>query len=366
MFLLMRFTGWNGFLSRAAATLSLALATGCVDPAVQPASPIAKDPRPEAAAQASGPKPLRTQGLIAARRALSVQVPRVTGQGGALTLTKLAPNGSVVHEGDLLAEFDSTSQLKAQRDAQAKFDDLLHQVEQKMAEGRSNSAKRSAELAQADADLEKARLELRKGPVLSDLDQAKNKEKVASAQAHVTSLNVSGKFHEEAEKTEVEVLIRQRERQKVTLARLQKDLEKMAVRATINGMISLEYTFKNNSLGHAQEGDQLYPGSPLLRIFDPSSMVLQLSVNEADGAALQPGSTATVYLDAYPGLKFPARFESASPVASAAVGSPLKTFSAIYSLDSNDPHLMPDLTAAADVLPAASAVESPQKLESRK
>jgi multidrug resistance efflux pump len=255
----------------------------------------------------------------------------------------------VVKEGDLLAEFDSTSQLKAQREAQAKFDDLSHQVEQKMAESHSNSAKRSADMAQAVADLEKARLELRKGPVLSDLEQAKNKEKVTAAQAHVDSLHISSKFRDEAEATEVEVLERQRDRQKVTIAKLQRDLDELTVRAPLNGMISLEYTWKSNSMGHAQEGDQLYPGSPLMRIFDPSSMVLQLSVNEADGAVLQPGSTATVYLDAYPGLKFPARFESASPVASSAVGSPLKTFMAIYSLDSEDPHLLPDLTAAADI-----------------
>jgi multidrug efflux pump subunit AcrA (membrane-fusion protein) len=339
---------FDGLLTKTALALSLGITFGCAD---RPVKPVAEEkPAPEAAPTGT-PRALRTQGVIAARRALSVQVPHISGQGGSLTLAKLVPNGSLVHEGDLLAEFDGASQLKAQRDAEAKFDDLSHQVEQKIAEGHSNLAKRSADLAQAQADLEKARLELRKGPVLSDLDQAKNREKADAAEAHVKSLNVSDKFHDEAEKTEVEVLVRQRERQKLTLARLQKDLEHMTVRAFINGMISLEYTFKNNSLGHAQEGDQLYPGSPLLRIFDPSSMVLQLSANEADGAALQPGSTATVYLDAYPGLKFPARFESASPVASAAVGSPLKTFSAIYSLDSKDPHLLPDLTAAADVLP---------------
>jgi len=41
-----------------------------------------------------------------------------------MTLVKLVPNGSVVHVGDLVAEFDTTAQIKAQRDAQAKFDDL--------------------------------------------------------------------------------------------------------------------------------------------------------------------------------------------------------------------------------------------------
>src|SRR5215471_1840945 len=74
---------------------------------------------------------LRTLGTIAAQRSFSIQVPRISGQGGALTLIKLAPNGSQVKTGDVIAEFDSTAQMKTERDAQAKFDDLSHQFDQK-------------------------------------------------------------------------------------------------------------------------------------------------------------------------------------------------------------------------------------------
>jgi HlyD family secretion protein len=297
------------------------------------------------------PRSLRTLGTIAAQQAQSIQVPRISGQGGGLTLVQLIPNGSVVQAGDVLAEFDSTAQIKTQRDAQAKYDDLSHQVEQKIAESHSNAAKRASDFAQAMADLEKARLEIRKGPVLSDLDQLKNTEKLHDAEFHVKSLLISNKLHDDAERAEIEVLVLQRDRQKLTLARLKNDFDRLTIKATINGMIALDNIWKNNSMGHAKEGDQLYPGNPLMRIFDPSTMVLQLSVNEADGASLRPGSKAIVHLDAYPALSFSAHFDSASPVAASALGSPLKTFAARYVLDSKDPHLLPDLTAAADILP---------------
>jgi len=307
-----------------------------------------------AAAPLSAPvhsRPLRTLGTIAAQRSLAIQVPRISGQGGMLTLTHLIPNGSTVKTGAVIAAFDSTAQVKTERDAQARFDDLSHQVDQKVAEDRSNAAKRESDLAQAQADLEKAKLEIRKGPVLSDLDQLKNTEKLRDAEAHVKSLKRSNQFHDDAEKAEIQVLILQRDRQKLTLAQLKNDFSKLTILATMDGMIALDTIWKNNSMGHAQEGDQLYPGNPLLRIFDPSSMVLQLAVNEADGAVLRPGSKAVVHLDAYPGLQFIAHFDSASPVAASALGSPLKTFAARYLLDSKDAHLLPDLTAAADILP---------------
>lgn len=303
------------------------------------------------------PRGVRTIGTIVAQRITLVQVPRISGQGGMMTLVKLAPTGSVVHIGDLVAEFDSTAQVKAQRDAQARFDDLSHQVEQKMAEDRSNAAKRTSDLAQATADLEKAKLEIRKGPVLSDLEQLKNAEKLRDAEEHVKSLSRSSQFHDAAERAEVGVLMLQRDRQKLTLAQLQRNLDKLTVKAPIDGMVSLDNVWKNNSMGHAQEGDQLYAGNPLLHIFDPTSMVLRLSVNEADGAALQPGSTAVVHLDAYPSLTFTARFDSASPVAASALDSPVKTFAARYLLNSKDPHLLPDLTVAADILPPESGAK---------
>ena len=285
-----------------------------------------------------------------ALRSFSIQVPRISGQQAAnLTLTKLAPNGVKVVPGDIIAEFDHTTQIKAARDAAAKFDDLTHQVEQKAAEHQSNAAKRASDYAQAEADLGKARLEIRKGPVLSDIEHSKADEILKNAEIHVASLTLSARAHEQAEAAELQVLKLQAQRQKLTLTRLEQDADKLVLRAAIPGMIVLDNVWRNNSMGHAQEGDQLWPGNPLLRIFDPSSMVLQLSVSETEGAFLRPGTKAVVHLDAYPALTFTAHFDSASPVASSALGSPLKTFTARFILEQNDPHLLPDLAAAADI-----------------
>jgi len=123
-------------------------------------------------------------------------------------------------------------------------------------------------------------------------------------------------------------------------------MSKLELKANLSGMVAHQNLFRNNSLGHAQEGDQLYRGQPLISIFDPSEMQVRCAVGEPDGAALQQGTKATVYFDAYPELALPAHFEFASPVASAAFGSPIKTFTAIFRLDKTDPHLMPDLSAA--------------------
>jgi multidrug resistance efflux pump len=289
---------------------------------------------------------VRLTGTVQAVHFFTVQVPQIGGQNGRVTLTRIIANGVRVKSGDLLAEFDRTQELDNARDAKAKFDDLSHQVEQRQAQNRADAAKRASDLQSAEADLAKAELELRKGPLLSEIDRLKNEVKAEAAREHVTSLKKSSGFHDQADAAAVRILELQRDRQKVGLDRALSNAEKLQVHATLDGMVALENVWRNNSMGKAQEGDQLWPSQPLIRLFDPSEMEVRAQVGEPDDIALTPGCRAMVRLDAYPDLTFEAHMISASPVAASALGSPIKTFSAIFRLDKSDPHLLPDLSAA--------------------
>jgi multidrug resistance efflux pump len=294
---------------------------------------------------------VRATGTVQAVHSFTVQTPQIPGQGGRLTLTSMLPNGSVVKPGAVLAEFDDTLEIDNALQAKAKFEDLSHQVDQRRAQNQSDSEKRSSDLQRAQGDLAKAEIELKKGPLLSEIDRLKNEAKVEDARAHVASLQKSNHFHDLSDAAGLRVLELQRDRQKVAMDRSQRNSERMSVKATIAGMVALENIWRNGSMGHAQEGDQLGSGQTLLRIFDPSEMEVRTQVGEPDGAVLVPGSKAIVSLDAYPGLTFSAHFESASPVAASALGSPIKTFAATFRLDKPDPHFLPDLSAAVIILP---------------
>lgn len=301
---------------------------------------------------------VRATGLIEAIHSYLVQTPQIAGQGGRITLTTIAPNGAMVKQGDVIAAFDPTQQLDAELQAKAKFDDLSHQVEQRRAQNTSDAEKRAADLQKAEGDQAKAEIELRKGPLLSEIDRLKNEAKAEDARAHVASLKKSNHFHDLSDAAALRILELQRDRQQVALERAQSNMSRLAVRAPLAGMIALQNIWRSGSMGHAQEGDQLWSGEPLLRIFDPHEMQVLVKVGEPDGAALVPGARAMVSLDAYPEYSFPAHFESASPVAAAALGSPIKTFSAIFRLDRSDPHFLPDLSAAVIIEPPASSTDA--------
>ena len=255
----------------------------------------------------------------------------------------------MVKTGDIVAVFDRAKLIDQARDAQAKYEDLRHQVEQRIAQHRSEDEKRASELQQAEADLAKAQLELRKGPLLSEIDRLKAEEKLAVAKLHVASLKKTAEARGRSQAADRKILELQRDRQKFAMERAKINADLLEIKASIDGMVSLEAVWRRDNMGPPQEGDQLWPGQPLMRIFSSAEMEVQLTVGEPDGAALVAGTRAVVRLDAYPELVFEARFDSASPVASSLLDSPIRTFPARFRIDSRDPHLLPDLSAAADI-----------------
>ena len=330
--------------------------------AVQASSAVA----PPADSAAPEKDVLRVTGTVQARQSLSVRVPQISAQNSRVTLTALIPNGSRVKVGDILVEFDRTTLIDEEREALAKLTELKSQLQEKIAQIANDAAKRASQIKEAEADHGKALLQLKKGPILSDIDRLKNESKAKSSQARLESLRKSNDSRNKAETAAVRILELKLQRQEVTLERIRSNMNRLVVRSPQDGMVALENTWKSGTMGPPQEGDQLWPGQPVLRVFDPSRMIVDAMVNEPDIASLNKLTRARLYLDAYPGAQFEAELESASPVATAGLDTPVRTFSARFRVLSEDSRLLPDLSAALEVPrhpPVAAASTAGLKLE---
>lgn len=341
-------------MRRAAAILLPVILASC-SKYQTPVTHAAAQPAVEATERSA--RGVRITGTVQAVHSFKILVPQIYGNYSNMTLTHIIPNGAKVIEGDIVATFDATTIMDSARDAKAKYDDMGHQVEQKRAQNRADAETRNSALVQAESDLAKARIELRKGPVLSEIDRLKSEEQARIAEIHVASLKKSNALHDQADAAALRNMELQRDRQKVALDRAQTNIDKLTIKAPLTGMVAQELVYRANSMSHAQEGDQLYRGQPLVSIFDPKVMQVRCSVGEPDVYALEPGVKAVVHLDAYPDLALPAHFENVSPVASASFGSPIKSFIAIFHIDKGDVHLLPDLSAAVVIEPAGTVME---------
>ena len=330
-----------------------AVAAGCNRKTPQPAPKQDKAaPSPRMARPDSAPRMVRATGTVQAVRTFTVRVPQLSqtsGQNVRLTLTALAPNGTSVKKDDILVEFDQTAQLDEAREAKAKLEDLEHQLEQQRAQSNSDATKRLAAIREAEVELGKAEIQLKKGPVLADLDRKRNEVKAASVRERLVSLNQSHQHRIAAETAAVRTLELKCERQKLVVQRIESNINKLTIKAPHDGMVALETVFRSGSMGPPQVGDQVWPNQPIIRIFDPSEMIVDAQVNEPDVAVLAGAAHAKVFLDAYPSVAFSAQLESASPVATAGLESPVKSFTARFRIGQRDPRLLPDLSASLEI-----------------
>jgi multidrug resistance efflux pump len=340
---------------------TLLASAGCSAAKVEAAPPVETR-----AAESPEQAVIRATGVVQAVRSLSIRVPQLnqtSGSGNRSTITRLARNGVTVQQGEVLVEFDRTALLDQEIEAKARLSELTHQLDEKQAQNRSDSAKRQSQLREAEADLRKAALQLRKGPILSEIDRKKNEAKAESAQARVESLKRSDAARVQSEIAAVEILKLKLQRQQVMLERIQTNLEKLVVRSPQDGMVAHENIWRSGSMGPPQEGDQVWPGSPLVRIFDPTLMVVETTISEADFRYMGGAARGKVYLDAYPDTTFDAELETASLVATSGVDSPVRSFYARFRVVQQDQRLLPDLSASIEIrrAPAASASRAPQQ-----
>jgi membrane fusion protein (multidrug efflux system) len=124
----------------------------------------------------------------------------------------------------------------------------------------------------------------------------------------------------------------------------------MTVTSPIEGLVVPKLTWRGNGPADIQEGDEMWPGSPVLQVVNQGSMQVRARINQADASLLKPGLPVTVRLDAYPDFEMPGRLELIAPIAVPGSFSPrVRSFTAVVSVSGNNARLLPDLTAAIDI-----------------
>jgi HlyD family secretion protein len=300
---------------------------------------------------------LRLTGLVEAARSTAFTVPRLQGplqQGpgaGVLVVTRLAAGGSMVRAGDIIVQFDPQSQERVAFERRAEYDDFAAQLSRKEAEHAASRTADESALIQAKNAVEKARLEMLKNEMLAAILVEKNEQTLAESEASLEMLGRTFDIKRRAERAERRALEIQRDRARDAMQHAQRNIESMTMRASHDGMIVLKSVWKMGQMGEVQEGEEVRPGLPLLDVIDPARMRLRARVNQADAPLIRAGQPATVELEAYPGRSFTARVEGIAPAAVTSVLSPrARWFTATLVIDGADPLLLPDLTAAVDVV----------------
>jgi HlyD family secretion protein len=294
---------------------------------------------------------LRLRGTTEAVQTRAILAPLLAGeQVHTLTITRLSLAGTRVKRGDLLVEFDRQAQLRDFIDKQADYGKLVDQVLEEQAKENAARAKDETEMKQAEDNLSKAELEMQKVEILSPIDAEKAQENLDEAKATFQQLRETFDLKRKAAQAGIHILEIQRDRTHETMLHAQANSELMQIHSPIDGVVVLNTIWKQGRMGEVQEGDQVRAGVPFMQVVDPSRMEVQVPVNQEDFLSLHIGQTASVRLDAYPGLVFSGKLEEMAPIGrNGDFSSKLRSFAVVFSISGSDAKLMPDLSAAVDV-----------------
>lgn len=276
------------------------------------------------------------------------------GGGGefSLTIQELAKSGSMVKKGDIVAEFDRQYMLQRLDDYRASITQTNASFAKLKAELEVGRKQQEQNLENAKAAVEKAKLDMRTLPVLSQMDAERLKLALESAEARYKQLQAETRFHrmsEEAKLRDAEIELRQTARE---LERAEANAERMVIRAAIDGLVVMQSTFRGSEFTQVQQGDQLMPGQWFMSIVDPSSMVVNANVNQVDVERMRIGAKARVRFDAYPDLVLMAHVESVGgiPKSGGSRANYVKELPVRLKLDQMDPRVIPDLSVAVEIL----------------
>jgi multidrug efflux pump subunit AcrA (membrane-fusion protein) len=207
------------------------------------------------------------------------------------------------------------------------------------------------QVRQSRASLDSALEDQKKGPVLADIDKQLADLMVQQQTANYKQLLYEDDLVDQEQQSKIRSTVLNLSQSQLELARTEANVGKMVLKATMDGIVVLASTVRNNELGQVREGDEVRAGSPVMYIVDPNSMVLVASVNQVDTEKLRMGMKARIRLDAYADIEVPGTLEGIGAM------SKTSTFRAGYvgeipvrvRLEKMDARIIPDLTASAEV-----------------
>jgi multidrug resistance efflux pump len=294
---------------------------------------------------------VRVAGITEAVRTASAIAPRLAGQNNSnLVITKLVTGGALVREGDVLVEFDPQDQIRAAFDRRTEFQDLEQQIRRVEAEQATAYASDETAMKQAENDVARAQLEVRKNRVLPPIEADKNTLALEEAEARLTEVRQARALRRRTAAADMKILEIRRARMEQTLQHAENNAAYMVIRAPFDGLAVVQPIFKGSAMTELQEGDEVRPGMPIVSVVDPKSMQVRARVSQVDRSLVAVGQPVRVTLDAYPGVSFDGKVVQLAPLAiTSSVTSAVRGFVALVSIAGSNAVLMPDLSAAVDV-----------------
>lgn len=293
---------------------------------------------------------VRCRGELKARTTLQLTAPLNVPD---LRIVWLAPAGSAVKKGDPVIRFDPSSakqQLQEKEAAQRQAEATLKQAE---AEAMLQLEQDRRDLAEAEHQVERGKLEVAKAEIVSRLQAEESKVELMLSEQKRAVQKAKLEFNSASSAARSASLKRQLQKAEDDVELTKRRLDRMERRAPIDGIVNYLQNFSQGWMNAKpfKVGDQVWPGSVLAEIPDLHTLEMEGKVEEIDRGQMTVGQAVRVRIDALPESAFPGKLAQLSPLTE--VGwewPPSRSFRGYATLDSPEARLRPGMNGRMDVV----------------
>jgi multidrug efflux pump subunit AcrA (membrane-fusion protein) len=292
---------------------------------------------------------IRSRGELHASHSVQVYAPVVP----QLRIAWLAPSGETIKEGDMMIKFDSSSSQQQLAQKEATLRQAQASLDQAVAQARITADQDKSDLADAQFNVEKAKLEVSKQEIVGQIQAEESKVDLAVAEQHLKMEEATVALHGASDVAKRASLTRQRDAAQNDVDLTKERIKQMEIRAPITGFLtfSTNYTQGFMDAKPFKVGDNVFAGMALAEIPDLNTLQLEGKIEETDRGRIAVDLDCKVHIDSLPELDLKAKVGSISPMAEQSNEFPrTRSFKAWASLQHPDPRLRPGMNGGIDII----------------
>jgi multidrug resistance efflux pump len=275
---------------------------------------------------------VKTRGEIMALRSVTLSAPpRVQ----TVQIVSMVPSGTVVSAGDAVIEIDATSEIDRLALQESNMKQIDARIERLRAQQRMADESDRVQLAQYEFNVESAKLDVKKADVISEIDAAKNRLKLANAERDLAEWKQDMALKDKQQEYEVNQILQDRKSRERDYKLAQDNIQNLLIKTPISGIFQALPNRRQGAMrmgggggpgaggpggrggGSAPEfrpGDQAFAGANIGEIPDLTSLAVTVSVDETDRGKIAVGQPVRIKVDAFPDSLINGKIDSITPL----------------------------------------------------
>ncbi len=293
---------------------------------------------------------LEFRGEIKALKSVTISAPS---EAGDLQIIKVSAEGTAVKPGDVVVEFDKTKTEQDLAQFRSSLKSAEAAIDQARAQARLAEEEDKTTVLKARYAVESAKLEASKQEIVSQIEGAEAKLKLADAEQALREAETKQKSDQALNQATIESTVQASTKAKFDVQRAERSLAQMSVRAPSAGTISLLQHWGGSGPVTYRPGDRAWPGAAIAELPDATTLRISARVDETERGRLALKQPVTVQLNAIPDRQFTGHIEQIGAIASLdfSSGWPItRNFILEIVLDQTDTRFKPGISGQVTVI----------------